>query len=108
MVKFDLHLLQQVTLKSSPLIIGQTSFLGDVLLPAIPILLSDIVCMGNESTLLKCSYGEFGDHDCSHNKDIVVHCTCKFFCTLLFHDKKICHKLYDAFQHENVMTEMFV
>ena len=86
--------------------IGHTSFLGDALLPAIPIVLSDVVCRGNESTLLNCSHGEFGNHDCDHNKDIVVHCTCKFFCAFLFHDKNKIN-LY-AFQHEDAMTAMFV
>ncbi len=43
-----------------------------------PILLDDVVCTGQESSLLQCSHAGFGNHDCTHADDARVVCpSCK-------------------------------
>ncbi|XP_063166232.1 neurotrypsin isoform X2 [Candoia aspera] len=39
-----------------------------------PIWLDDITCSGKESTIVQCSKGEWGQHDCSHQEDISISC----------------------------------
>ena len=39
-----------------------------------PILLDDVDCLGNESSLFSCGHSGFGTHDCSHSKDASVQC----------------------------------
>ena len=38
------------------------------------ILLDDVVCTGDEATLLECSHKEFGDANCAHSEDAGVIC----------------------------------
>lgn len=52
-------------------------------LPIVPILLDDVVCSGNETSLLQCSHNGFNIHNCFHSEDIVVACVGKtIFITL--------------------------
>ena len=61
------------------------SFLGllyslyhfDVVLPNIPILPSKVQCIGNETSLLECSYSSFSHHHCDHRDDIILGCVGK-------------------------------
>ena len=39
-----------------------------------PILLDDIGCFGDESSLFSCGHGGVGIHDCSHDEDASVRC----------------------------------
>jgi hypothetical protein len=48
----------------------------DVTLPNIPILLSNIWCTGNETSLLECSQ-TFSYRDCNHRDDIILECVGK-------------------------------
>ena len=45
-----------------------------------PMLLDDVACSGNESSLLNCSYLE-GDHDCDHDEYAIVQCLGKIYMT---------------------------
>uniref|UniRef100_A0A8C9FLB1 SRCR domain-containing protein n=1 Tax=Pavo cristatus TaxID=9049 RepID=A0A8C9FLB1_PAVCR len=40
------------------------------------ILLDDVQCSGQEKTLLECAHTEVGTHNCSHEEDAGVVCTC--------------------------------
>ncbi len=42
---------------------------------SVPILLDDIKCTGEESTLFECSRTNIGHHNCQHNEDAGVVCT---------------------------------
>ena len=46
----------------------------DEIIPNIPILLDDVLCIGNESSLLECRHNGIGVHDCIHFEDVVVGC----------------------------------
>ena len=46
-------------------------------LPIIPILLDDVVCSGNETSIFQCLHNGFNMHDCLHSEDIVVACVGK-------------------------------
>ena len=39
--------------------------------------LDNVGCTGNESSILECSHGGLGQHNCVHNEDIGVECTSK-------------------------------
>jgi hypothetical protein len=56
---------------------GQTRALGyyNITLPNIPIVLDDVRCEGDESSLLNCTHKDFNDHDCRHYEDVVLECT---------------------------------
>ena len=38
------------------------------------ILMDDLRCTGNESSIMDCDYGVWGSHDCNHNEDVGVEC----------------------------------
>ena len=40
--------------------------------------LNNLNCVGNESTIVNCSYDGWGIHDCSHSKDAGVKCSASF------------------------------
>ena len=40
----------------------------------IPIALDGVICTGNETSLLECSYKGTNNHDCHHHEDIVLAC----------------------------------
>lgn len=40
-----------------------------------PIWLDDVVCFGNESSLLQCDTNAPGENDCTHGEDVGVLCT---------------------------------
>nr|XP_060625157.1 neurotrypsin-like [Anolis sagrei ordinatus] len=39
------------------------------------ILLDDVACMGTEQSLFDCPHSNWGQHDCSHEEDVGVHCS---------------------------------
>ena len=39
-----------------------------------PILLDDVNCTGNESSLFSCDHNGLGNHNCSHFQDAAVNC----------------------------------
>ena len=41
------------------------------------VLLDDVVCVGNETSLLACSHSGFGEHSCRHIQDAGVVCSCE-------------------------------
>ena len=46
----------------------------DVELPKIPIILDNVRCSGNESSLVECPNEGFNIHNCVHFEDIVLDC----------------------------------
>jgi len=38
------------------------------------ILLDEVRCLDNETSLADCQYAEVGDHDCAHFEDVAVMC----------------------------------
>jgi len=44
-----------------------------------PILLDDVDCIGNESSLSQCYHDGIGNHDCRHIEDVGVRCGEKSF-----------------------------
>ena len=40
----------------------------------IPILLANVSCTGDESSLTKCKHNGIGIHDCEHLEDVAVDC----------------------------------
>ena len=57
-------------------VVGQLFSLSqfEVTLPSITILLDDVMCTGNETSLLQCSHNGFNSHNCYHDEDIVLAC----------------------------------
>ncbi len=51
------------------------------------VLMSDIACVGNESTLRSCIFKKAGEFNCDHSEDAGVICRCKL---PVFHLKKSC------------------
>ena len=45
-----------------------------VVLPNIPIVLDDLICTGDEISLLDCYHIGINNHNCRHFEDIVVIC----------------------------------
>ena len=45
------------------------------------ILLDDVVCVGNETSLINCQHADFGDINCFHQEDISIMCLDNFFIT---------------------------
>ncbi|ETE66948.1 Neurotrypsin, partial [Ophiophagus hannah] len=39
------------------------------------ILLDDVACIGMESSLMDCPHSNWGQHDCSHEEDVGIHCS---------------------------------
>ncbi|BFF99126.1 uncharacterized protein DMAD_07097 [Drosophila madeirensis] len=40
-----------------------------------PIWLDQVMCLGNESSIDKCSHWNWGDHNCNHTEDVALHCS---------------------------------
>ena len=57
------------------IIISLRLFAVTLPLPNVPYLLSDVICNGNETSLLECSYSR--PQYCSYNRDIVLSCVGK-------------------------------
>ena len=55
---------------------GEIDIVGyyDVELPKIPIILDDVRCRGNESSLIQCPNTGLANHNCVHYEDIVLDC----------------------------------
>ena len=51
----------------------------------LPILLSDVSCVGYELDLLSCRHNEIGIHDCQHSSDVAVECLGMFNVMKLYH-----------------------
>ena len=45
-----------------------------VQLSGVPILLDEVLCLGDELALSQCHHRDFGVHDCSHYEDAGVIC----------------------------------
>lgn len=45
---------------------------------SMPILIDDVICYGNELALSQCLLPPFGHHNCKHNEDAGVRCSCKY------------------------------
>lgn len=43
-----------------------------------PIILDNVVCNGNEASLLDCSHNPLFVHNCEHTEDAAVICGCKY------------------------------
>ncbi len=43
--------------------------------------MDDVYCLGNESSLLGCSYSGLKQHNCQHSEDAGVTCNSTFTCT---------------------------
>uniref|UniRef100_A0A8W8JKF0 SRCR domain-containing protein n=1 Tax=Magallana gigas TaxID=29159 RepID=A0A8W8JKF0_MAGGI len=39
------------------------------------ILMDDVRCWGNESSILQCQHSGWGNHNCDHSKDVSINCT---------------------------------
>eukprot|EP00105_Crassostrea_gigas_P044287 XP_019928435.1 PREDICTED: latrophilin Cirl isoform X2 [Crassostrea gigas] len=39
------------------------------------ILMDDVRCWGNESSILQCQHSGWGNHNCEHSKDVSINCT---------------------------------
>ena len=67
------------TIKHIPHFSGPVYSLSDfsVTLPIVPILLDNVVCTGNETSLVQCSHNGFNEHNCYHSEDIVLMCVGK-------------------------------
>ena len=55
----------------------------------IPILLDNVSCTGDESSLITCGHNGIGIHDCRHSEDVAVECWGKPSCTRLIKKLKI-------------------
>ena len=51
----------------------------------LPILLSNVSCVGYELDLLSCKHNEIGFHDCQHSSDVAVECLGMFNVMKLYH-----------------------
>jgi len=65
------------------------------------ILLDNLVCSGQESTLFECIHNPVGDHNCDHSEDAGVRCDCKYQIVKQFKWKHVLI-IITFFQH-NVM-----
>ncbi|XP_025103164.1 uncharacterized protein LOC112569537 [Pomacea canaliculata] len=51
--------------------VHEASFYGQ---GSLPILLDDVICSGNESSLSECRHNPVGENDCNHQEDVGVDC----------------------------------
>ena len=56
-------------------IVSLNMFAVQLPLPYIPVVMSDVICNGNETSLLQCSYNM--PNYCGYNQDIILVCTGK-------------------------------
>lgn len=42
----------------------------------VPIVLDDVVCVGNEESLSQCSHRGIGVHNCHRSEDVAITCQC--------------------------------
>ena len=79
--KLDFKLLHIFTFRAG-LLFNLWEF--DVTLPNIPSVLYNVMCTGNETSLLQCSHNGFIDQYCSHDDDIVLKCIGKHLVLMTF------------------------
>ena len=58
-----------------------------------PILLDNVVCLGNESEIFACMHNGIGNHDCFHREDASVECLCMLILMLCLHAYMNCFNL---------------
>ena len=79
------------------------------------ILLSNVTCVNNESSIFDCSHNGFGNHNCNHDKDAGVRChniTHRsngkvYLSTELFLAELIMYFMHNTFHNENTVHMEF-
>ena len=70
-------------LESASVVCRQLNFTGALRVTSFgpgsgPIWLDDVECNGNETSIEFCSHAAFGIHNCHHNDDVAVVCSCTY------------------------------
>ena len=70
-------------LESASVVCRQLNFTGALKVTSFgpgngPIWLDDVECNGNETSIEFCSHAAFGVHNCHHNDDVAVACSCTY------------------------------
>lgn len=66
-VSYDYHALFSDSLEFRDAIFGPADY-------PTPILLDQVICVGNETEILDCSHRPVGVHNCRHSQDISIDC----------------------------------
>ena len=72
-------------LESANVVCRQLNFTGALSVTSFgpgsgPIWLDDVECNGTEASIEFCSHNGFGVHNCDHDDDVGVICTCTYVC----------------------------